>query len=448
MKNLKFAFFSMFMALFLVTACTNNEPVGEDPQQQTEESQSITTSLDQLRTQFDANGNVTQTDNPSGNIVLDFCFDFVYPLTLSYNNGATVTVEDLDDLIDVMLASTDELYIDGIAFPFDVETFNDDTDSIEIETINDEEEFIDLLEDCDFDEEYDECEDEYDPVCVEVTGPDGETFIVTYPNECYAECDGFDEDDFLDDCEDDYYVGGFECFSLNFPISVVTEDGDVITVNSEEELGNALYDVYVFDFVYPFTVTVYEDDDDDDEEEIVTINSAEDFEDVLEDCYDDYYDDDDYECEECEDEPVDPVCIEYTTPAGETIVTVFPNMCFAECEGFTEDDVVECDDNVDNCTNEGVAEILTECPWEVEYFNGEYAYIFNEDGTFEVTAENGIITTGTWSVVEGNTGYPTVILDATSGNFDDEWAFIDCYFDELIVQSLNDNDAEIEIECN
>ena len=183
MKNLKVAFLSMFVALFIVTSCTNDEPIGDNTQNQTEESTSITTALDELQAKFNADGNVVAETNPAGYIVLDFCFDFVYPLTLSYNNGSTVTVNDLDGLVDVMIGSTDELYINGIAFPFDVETFNDDTDTIEIETIDDEAEFIELILSCEFDDfEVCECFEVYDPVCVEVTDPNGGTFIVTYPN--------------------------------------------------------------------------------------------------------------------------------------------------------------------------------------------------------------------------------------------------------------------------
>jgi hypothetical protein len=402
MKNLKFTIFSIALALLVFTSCTNDEPADVN-QPNTEESESITTALDQLSRQFDMNGNLNADDNPAGNVVFDFCFDFVYPLDLSYNNGTTVTVNGLEDLVQVMLSSTSELYVNGIAFPFDVEVYDEDDNEIEIETIEDEEDFIDLLEDCDFDDIDDcECFEVYDPVCVEITDPNGVTFTITYPNECFAECDGFDDDDFIEDCQDDYNPNGFDCFEFNFPISVVTEDGDVITINSEEELNTALYDVYVYDFVYPFSVTVFEDedddnDDDDDEEEIVVINSAEDFEEILEDCYD-YDDDDEYECEECEDAPIDPVCIQYEED-GQTIITVFPNMCYAECEGFTLNNVVDCE-NTSDCTEEDIADYLVECEW---YSSTSVApnlfgeFDFEEDGTVSVETENTVIT-GTWEL--------------------------------------------------
>ena len=46
-----------------------------------------------------------------------------------------------------MITSTEDLYINGISFPFDVETYNEETNAIEIETINNEEEFVTLVED-------------------------------------------------------------------------------------------------------------------------------------------------------------------------------------------------------------------------------------------------------------------------------------------------------------
>ena len=449
MKNLKLAFFSMLMTLFLVTACTNDEPVGEE-QQQTEDSQSITNALNQLSAQFDNNGYVTPNNNPAGNIVLDFCFDFVYPLTFSYNNGTTVSVEDLDGLIDILLASTDELYVNGIAFPFDVEVFNEDTDSIEVVTINNEEEFANLIESCDFEDfETCECTEEYNPVCVEISDPSGETFTVTYPNACYAECDGFTEDDFLESCEGDYNCpGGTECFSLNFPITIITDDGETITVDSQEELDSALYDAYYFDFVYPFTVTL-------EDGTVETINSPEDIQAILEDCFGDIGGNDCVECEdagdqpvcieitspsgeteiivfpnmcyalcegfsqddvvecgddtnpddciECENEPIDPVCIEYVTASGETVIEIFPNMCFAECVGFSEDDVVECEDdnNPQDCSEEDITNYLTQCEWygvsSLNPNNNSGLFTFNEDGTVSVTIEGNTIT-GTWSL--------------------------------------------------
>ncbi|WP_111683644.1 hypothetical protein [Winogradskyella tangerina] len=497
MKKIKLGLLSFTIALLAFTSCTNNEPVVVD-QQVTEESQSIITSLDQLSQQVDSNGNFSAQNNPAGNVVFDFCFDFVYPLTLSYNNGTTVTVNSLDELVDVIIASTNELYINGIAFPFDVEVYNDDSDAIEVVTINNEDEFIDLLDDCDFDGDDDcACYEVYDPVCVEVTDPNGTTFTITYPNECYAICDGFDEDDFIEDCEDDYYTGDLFCFEFVFPLDIVINGDTVVTVDSFEDLGNTIYDVYDFNFVYPFNVTV--------EGEIETIEDEDDFEDLLEDCFDDYDDDYDEECEECEDAEFDPVCIEFTTPNGVSETIVFPNLCYAICEGFSEEDVIECendnnpneceqcedeefdpvcieitsgsgdieivvfpnmcfaeclgydesnvvdceDDNEpEECTAEDIADYLTECEWYAVSSVGDTPneplglFTFNADGTVTVTTDqNDTTVTGQWEVTSNPSGEVFMFIslpDPFGGISSLDWTVFECSEYFIGLQSNND----------
>ena len=416
MKTFKFTLFSIAMMLMVLVSCTNNESVIEE-QQLTEESESIVTSLTQLRQNFNDDGSLNNNENHSGNIVFDFCFDFVYPLDLSFNNGTTVTVSSLDNLIDVMFSSTEDLYVNGIAFPFNVETYNDETSSIEVVTITNEEAFISLLESCSFNDfETCECFEDYNPVCVEISDPNGETFTITYPNACYAECDGFTENDFAENCENDYNPGGNECFTLNYPLSVVTNDGSTIVINSEEELGNALYDVYNFDFVYPITVTLENQD-------VVTINSSEDIEAILTDCFGDVGGN---ECEECENAPIDPVCIQYTSASGETIITVFPNMCYAECEGFTENNIIDCDDDntPSDCSEDTVASALVECQvWFATVNNQVYTYVFSSNGTVSVSTNNDSIASGTWSVTTDSNGVTTAVINTNSGNFTNDWAF-------------------------
>lgn len=125
------------------TSCTNDEPVIAE--QNIEESAAIKTSLAQLRRRFDNEGNVIANKNIAGNIVFDFGFDFVYPLNLSYNNGTSVTVNSLDNLVDIMINSTNDLFIAGIEFPFNVEVYSDTENAIVVTTINNENEFLVLL---------------------------------------------------------------------------------------------------------------------------------------------------------------------------------------------------------------------------------------------------------------------------------------------------------------
>ena len=343
MKNIQLTLLSFLFTVFIFTSCTNNEDIVEP--QNTDESTSITTALAELGYRFNNDGSLNSEANPANNIIFDFCFDFVYPLNLSYNTGATVTVNNLDDIIEVIINSTDDLYINGIAFPFDVETYNDTSGSIVVQTINNEDDFIALLESCDFDNVPScLCTEEYMPVCIEIETGSNESFIITYPNACYAECDGFTSEDFLEECVDDTYNGpdDDECFTFIFPLSIITDDGETITVNSEEELDISLYNAYYFDFVYPFSIMM-----NDATGVIITINNEQEFYEVLDNCYD-YWNDD---CN-CTDE-IDEVCVEIITATGQIITYTFPNACWAECEGFSAEDFVECGNTGScNCTDE------------------------------------------------------------------------------------------------
>ena len=144
MNKFKLLIFSILTVLTVLTSCTNEEVI-IDNLQNTEESESIVTTLSRLNQQYDDNGNVDEAENPAGNIVFDFCFDFVYPINLSFNTGTTVAVNSLDELIEIYSASTENLFINGIAFPFEVETYNENSNALEIETINNEDEFLSLL---------------------------------------------------------------------------------------------------------------------------------------------------------------------------------------------------------------------------------------------------------------------------------------------------------------
>ena len=234
MKYLKLVCCLIVMA-FVFTSCSNDEPANIEST--TQESTSITKSLEALRSKLNQDGSLNSNENPANNIIFDFCFDFVYPLELSYNTGAVVTVNDLDELIEVLINSTEDLYIDGISFPFDVEVYNETTGTIEVQTINNEEEFAALVENCGFDMvDPCECTGDYDPVCVEIEDIDGSTFIITYPNACVAECDGFTEADFVENCEDDISCNVNGCFTLDFPLDIITDEGETITINSQERI--------------------------------------------------------------------------------------------------------------------------------------------------------------------------------------------------------------------
>ena len=384
MKNFKVSIFSVLIVLLAFTSCTNEETI-VDTQQNTEESESITTTLGRLSQQYDENGNVDQTNNPAGNIVFDFCFDFVYPIDLSFNTDTTVTVNSLEELIDIYSSSTENLFINGIAFPFQVETYNENSNTLEIETINNEDEFFSLLEDCNFDEIEDcYCTEEYDPVCVNVTDLDGELFTISYPNACYAICDGFTEDDFSEECEQDYDSGAGECFEFVYPISIILDEGDPVIVNSSEELFNAIYGAYHIDLVLPLEII--------EDNSVVTINSYDELEAIIEECFGDSYGDID-------------------------------------------------------CSIEDITNTLVNCFWQIDFVDDDqYLYNLNSDGTYQVQSGDSLLTFGTWNIVTGNdTFYLT--LNANTSEYSDEWVVTVCD-ENLEMQSLVFPQAELySIDC-
>jgi hypothetical protein len=375
------------MVLAVFTSCTNEEVI-VDPQQDTEESESIITTLSRLNEQFDENGNVDQAENPAGNVVFDFCFDFVYPINLSFNTGTTVTANSLDEVIEIYNASTENLYVNGIAFPFEVETYNENSNTLEIETINNEDEFLSLLEDCGFEDEVDDCfcTEEYDPVCIDITDLDGELFTISYPNACYAICDGFTEDDFSEECQQDYDSGTNECFEFVYPISIILDEGEPVSVNSREELFNATYGAYHIDLVLPLDIII-------EGGTVVTINDYYELENIMEDC-------------------------------------------------FGDDNFGDIDCSIEDITN-----TLVSCFWQIDFVDDDqYLYNLNNDGTYQVQSGDSLLTFGTWNIVAGNDTF-YLSLNANISEYSDEWVVTVCD-ENLEMQSLVSPQAELySIDC-
>ena len=492
MNKFKLLIFSILTILTVLTSCTNEEVI-IDNLQNTEESESIVTTLSRLNQQYDDNGNVDEAENPAGNIVFDFCFDFVYPINLSFNTGTTVTVNSLDELIDIYFASTENLFINGIAFPFQVETYNENSNALEIETINSEDEFLSLLEDCDFEDEVEDCicTEEYDPVCIDITDLDGELFTISYPNACYAICDGFTEDDFSEECQIDYESSDGECFEFVYPISIILDEGDPVTVNSREELFNATYGAYHIDLVLPLDIIIENDS-------IVTINDYDELEAIIEDCIGDdnvgvvdclpedilsalincfwqidFVDDDQYLYNFFSDGTYQVQSDDSLLTSGEFIINTgnetFYITLAANSPIYNDEWVVTlCDESLEmqsivspqaelysiDCVEEGLEDcsieevevLLLNCSW-VNVNNDIYSYIINLDYTFEVVEGNTITTTGVWDLNVTGNGY-IINLNADDSQFQDTWLIADCHEGDLFILSLVSETTIISDNCD
>jgi hypothetical protein len=70
------------------------------------------------------------------------CFEFVFPITFSYNDGTVITATSLDGLLDILNNESPNLYLSGVVFPFQVQTGG------AVQTINDEADLIALIIQC------------------------------------------------------------------------------------------------------------------------------------------------------------------------------------------------------------------------------------------------------------------------------------------------------------
>ncbi len=239
MKKYVKLIFGFLLILVISIACTNDDSNIELAE--VHQSTSIQNALNQLRSYYHEDGTINEEMNPTNNLVFDFCFEFIYPLSLSYNNEVIVTVNSVEELVNVIINSSQELYITGVVFPFDVTLYDIESNELIVQTINNEEEFSNLIANCYFNDPC-ICTEEYDPVCVEIIANDS-LILITFPNSCYAFCEGFTESDLVN-CENNT-----ECtiYDLEVITGDCTSDNTYnMTINFQyEEIGEQeFFDLY------------------------------------------------------------------------------------------------------------------------------------------------------------------------------------------------------------
>lgn len=146
-----------------------------------------------------------------------FCFEFVYPLVLSYNTGAIITVTSSAGLWTIINSESANLYLDGVVFPIQVQQGG------AIITINSESDFIAVVNNCGFNNLYDEINLSY---CFEFVFPINLSF-----NGQTIEINSQEELDIFGDAP------GFNGqIQIIFPVSLIYGD-EVVVLNS-------IYDFY------------------------------------------------------------------------------------------------------------------------------------------------------------------------------------------------------------
>ena len=217
MKTIKL-FLLLLVALPVFNACSDDNPI---------KNQATTTPSNALRVmlaEFKKAQGISNRSSDQGT----FCFEFVFPMTFSYNDGTVVTVTSFDGLIEILSNETSELYLEGIQFPFDVtQQTLDQTTTL---TISSEEEFASLIETCGIDTMEDQMENSL-------------------------------------------------CFDIVYPITIITPNGSV-PVDSFETLVNELNALGAdgeLDIVFPISV-LYDG-------QVIVINNLYEFYDMIENCY-------------------------------------------------------------------------------------------------------------------------------------------------------------------
>ena len=285
------------------------------------ESRSLVSLLNILYIYFDQNGEVLFDDNydQSGDGDYDIfnewedfmCFDILFPISVTMPDESQVSIGNEDELYEAVESyyeMSDEY--DGlpeINFPFNIIFYFDDENGNEIE---------------------------------EVVGVGSYEELEMYFEICE---DGWDDDGWDD--EDWYEI---DCFDLVYPLTIVNPEGEVLTVDSENNLHEYIDQYYEncnsndcgdFNLYYPLTVEYYSETND--QVQTLTINSEEELEALLDEhCYDDGWDD-----EETCGEIVYPVTVE--APNGEQFTANSEEEVYSFMEEWYSNNcnTVECDDD-------------------------------------------------------------------------------------------------------
>lgn len=162
MKTIKLLLCLVAFSAIGFYSCTDSDPI-ENTTPNTQQSIAMRTALNEIK-------QANEGSRPSGRTAVNpFCFEFVYPLTFSYNNGTTVTVSSFGGLIEILLNETPNQHLTGIAFPFAV------LHEGAVVTIDSESAFTALLIECAFntlndDLEYTFCFDLVFPITINQNG--------------------------------------------------------------------------------------------------------------------------------------------------------------------------------------------------------------------------------------------------------------------------------------
>lgn len=163
-----------------------------------------------------------------------------------------------------------------------------------------------------------------------------------------------------------------ECFTFNYPIEVVLEDGSTASAANDDAFielldGGAI----IIDFVYPYSVTLSDESE-------VTINSFDDLLDVLTTCFGDFddWDDDDWDDDDHGDCPDD---FDFEE---ECFTIAFPLTVSVNGENITIDSEDAFEELLSSFEGDTISEFDFVFPFNV--------FVFADSSTVEITSEEDL----------------------------------------------------------
>ena len=332
MKKIKILVVLVTLSVAAFYSCTDNNPIENEVV--TQKSIAARTAMNELKiaNNITDKNSISTTSNP-------FCFEFVYPITLTYNTGTTVTVTSLQGLLTILAGENPALFIDGISFPFQV------MHGGAIHTISTESQFISLLISCGFN-----------------------TINIDLLNSF--------------------------CFDIVFPIHVINANNETITISSMQEftvyLNNSTNgQVHI---VYPISVHY--------QNQTIVIHNLYELYQMINNC-------DDCICMQV----YEPVCVQ--TPTG---IVEYGNICYAQCAGFTQNDLVPCNSS-STCNISNLTATPGNCNPDFSYhLTINFNYVNAPSTTFTVRKSSGVIL-GTFPLTNLPITIPNYVSNTNATDF-------------------------------